>query len=214
MVAHDLRAPNNNVIALVNLLKDPTVSLADKDEFYDMIIAAAITSNDIIEDLLNLARMEFKDSKLEYTDLAVYLEAFIVNQKKLNNYSQQIKFKSQPGKYYVRLSPHKMQRVIENILSNAAKFSLPGTLIAVELIRQSDNIVILITDNGIGIPADMIPHLFSRFTKAGRKGLKGEDSNGLGLNICKLLVEQQLGRIEIHSTEGKGTQVKISLPAV
>ena len=213
VVAHDLRTPNNNVISLVNILKDPTISSSDKDEFHDMILASCTSSNEIIEDLLNIARSEFQEGKLEYLDVAVFLETVLVNYKKINNCSQQINFKTPPGKYHSRLNARKMQRVIENILSNAVKFSAADAVINVELSTEYGKNIILIADNGIGIPVDLMPHLFSRFSKAGRKGLKGEDSNGLGLSICKLLVEQQQGELSIQSKEGKGTHVKILLPA-
>ena len=213
VVAHDLRTPNNNVISLVNILKDPTISSSDKDEFHDMILASCTSSNEIIEDLLNIARSEFQEGKLEYLDVAVFLETVLVNYNKINNCSQQINFKTPPGKYHSRLNARKMQRVIENILSNAVKFSAADAVINVELSTEYGKNIILIADNGIGIPVDLMPHLFSRFSKAGRKGLKGEDSNGLGLSICKLLVEQQQGELSIQSKEGKGTHVKILLPA-
>ena len=74
--------------------------------------------------------------------------------------------------------------------------------------------VITVTDNGIGIPEDIKPYLFDRFSKAGRLGLKGEKSHGLGLNICKLIIEQHGGTIAVDSEVGRGTRFTISLPLV
>jgi two-component system sensor histidine kinase VicK len=70
-----------------------------------------------------------------------------------------------------------------------------------------------VIDHGLGIPKEMIPHLFERFSKAGRAGIRGEQSTGLGLSIVKQIVESHKGRIKVDSEEGKGSTFTIYLPA-
>ena len=72
--------------------------------------------------------------------------------------------------------------------------------------------IISITDKGLGIPKDMLPTLFERFSGAGRTGLRGEQSTGIGLSIAKDIIESHQGKISVQSEEGKGSTFTILLP--
>ena len=74
--------------------------------------------------------------------------------------------------------------------------------------------IVEIKDHGLGIPKDMLPHLFDRFSKAGRAGIRGEQSTGLGLSIVKQIVERHHGKIEVKSVENQGSTFTIHLPAL
>ena len=80
--------------------------------------------------------------------------------------------------------------------------------------RQGDQAVITVADTGVGIPAQLQPELFDRFTKARRPGLRGEKTNGLGMSIIHLIVSLHHGHITFESTEGQGTTFQITLPAL
>jgi two-component system sensor histidine kinase VicK len=73
--------------------------------------------------------------------------------------------------------------------------------------------MIQVKDNGVGIPKDMIPMLFDRFSKAGRAGVRGEQSTGLGLSIVKQIVERHKGKIKVDSEENKGSTFTVYIPA-
>jgi signal transduction histidine kinase len=85
-------------------------------------------------------------------------------------------------------------------------------MVEVILTRKDQLVVIEIRDHGIGIPANKLPIIFDPFSKAGRTGLKGEQSTGLGLSIVKQIVEKHNGTIEVESEEGKGSTFRIILP--
>ena len=114
--------------------------------------------------------------------------------------------------------------ILENLIANSFKFTKEGGFINVKLSRikntdisNSDPVsyaMIDVRDNGIGIPENKIPTLFDRFTEAGRNGISGELSSGLGLSIVKRLVEMHNGRISVESKEEKGTTFKILIPIV
>lgn len=74
--------------------------------------------------------------------------------------------------------------------------------------------IIEVKDRGVGIPQEMLPHLFDRFSKAGRPGIRGEQSTGLGLSIVKQIIERHKGTIEVTSTEKQGATFRIKLPAL
>ena len=103
---------------------------------------------------------------------------------------------------------------MDNLISNAIKFSKESDKIEINLIKEGNKAIIEVKDNGVGIPKDMIPHLFDRFSKAGRPGIRGEQSTGLGLSIVKQIIERHNGKIEVSSTENKGSTFRITLPAL
>jgi len=92
------------------------------------------------------------------------------------------------------------------------KFTDDKGIITITLKNTADNICIIVADNGIGIPKELLPFLFTKFSKAGRMGLRGEKSYGIGLSICKLILKQHNGDIVAASEDGNGTQMIISLP--
>jgi signal transduction histidine kinase len=99
------------------------------------------------------------------------------------------------------------------LLDNALRFTPPGGLIRLETLAQGKLRGVSVQDNGAGIPAQDLPHVFDRFYQAQRPGGDDTRNNGLGLSIAKSLVEAQGGSIAISSQEGKGTSVSLWLPA-
>ena len=102
--------------------------------------------------------------------------------------------------------------VIDNLIGNALKFSRDRTRVDVILSKNENHIIIEVKDQGIGIPKDKLPIIFEAFTRAGRTGLKGEQSTGLGLSIVKQIVEKHEGKIEVSSDEGIGSIFRITMP--
>lgn len=106
----------------------------------------------------------------------------------------------------------KFFQIIHNIVSNAIKFTPEDGEIEIVLDEADDHYIISISDNGIGIPDHLKPFIFDRRTSAGRAGLKGDKSNGVGLSIIKRLVEIMEGQIWFESTENVGTTFYVKLP--
>lgn len=106
----------------------------------------------------------------------------------------------------------KIIRVLSNVVTNAIKFSHEGSTIYIKTLTAASNIVITVTDNGIGIPESMASQLFDPFTSAKRKGTNGENTFGLGLYITRQIVEAHNGNIWFKSEPGKGTTFYIELP--
>jgi two-component system sensor histidine kinase VicK len=113
---------------------------------------------------------------------------------------------------YTEINQEKFPRVIDNLISNALKFSKETDNVELHLKREKNKIIIQVKDQGVGIPHELIPKLFERFSGAGRTGLKGEQSTGIGLSIVKDIVESHDGKISVHSVEGKGSTFTIILP--
>ena len=113
---------------------------------------------------------------------------------------------------YMQIDDNKLRQAITNLISNAIKFTPDGGKISISIEEQQEVVMITVAGNGIGIPAKYHDTLFEKFTKARRKGLKGEHSNGLGMSIIKTIVEWHGGKIWFESQESKGTTFFIQLP--
>jgi two-component system sensor histidine kinase VicK len=113
---------------------------------------------------------------------------------------------------YANLDVNKFTQVLNNLVSNAFKFTPTEGQVSVTVEACPGCVRFHVRDNGIGIPAAMQPVLFERFTPDRRPGLRGEPTNGLGLMLCKTIVEWHQGSITVASTEGVGTTFTVEIP--
>jgi two-component system sensor histidine kinase VicK len=113
---------------------------------------------------------------------------------------------------YAQLDVNKFTQVLTNLVSNAFKFTPDGGRVAVEVVPGEGCVQVHVRDTGVGIPAELQPLLFERFTKARRAGLRGEPTTGLGLVLCKTIVEWHHGSLSFESTEGKGSTFTVEIP--
>ena len=214
MVAHDLRNPLAAVESTAMIMELEEID-ADTRENIDIIKASCVKARGIISDLLEAARND-DQSVIETTgiDLCVFVRKIIDSWKIHNEAKNHLVFHSNTHPIYAQVNKEKFHRVMDKLISNAIKFSKESDKIEINLIKEGNKAIIEVKDNGVGIPKDMIPHLFDRFSKAGRPGIRGEQSTGLGLSIVKQIIERHNGKIEVSSTENKGSTFRITLPAL
>ncbi len=117
---------------------------------------------------------------------------------------------------FVKVHTNTFERAINNLLHNALKFTPKNGKVYLDwsICPCQRFVDIQVSDTGIGIPDQLQPHVFNKFTKAGRKGIEGEESNGLGLYITKNIVEKHGGTIWFETEEYKGTTFTIKLPMI
>jgi two-component system sensor histidine kinase VicK len=113
---------------------------------------------------------------------------------------------------YADVDITKLIQVVTNLVGNALKFTPDNGRIVVSVTPGSDCVRITVTDEGIGIPEELQPILFERFTPARRRGLRGEPTTGLGLSLCKTIVEMHQGTLTVTSAEGKGSTFTVEIP--
>lgn len=106
----------------------------------------------------------------------------------------------------------KLLQVVSNLVTNSLKFTPEGKHIVVRVVSHPNAAHIVVADEGIGIPKALHPQLFEQFTPARRRGLNGEPTTGLGLSLCKTIVELHHGTLTFSSAEGEGTTFVIELP--
>ncbi len=212
-VAHDLRNPIAAVETLAMIMEMEDID-AEAQETLDLMKASCVRARTIIDDLLESARNDnsgdFITSKTELNELIKQnIEVWKIQREAKNN----IELISSINPAYAQINHEKFTRVLDNLIGNALKFSKEKSKIEVFLNKINQNILIEIKDRGVGIPKDMLPIIFTPFSKAVRTGLKGEQSTGLGLSIVKQIVEKHNGKIEAESEVGKGSTFRIILPA-
>ena len=114
----------------------------------------------------------------------------------------------------VEIDPDKLTQVIDNIISNALKYSPEGGNVTFKIKEQDDEVIVSIADQGVGIPKGNVEKIFGRFYRVDKARTRKLGGTGLGLAIAKEMVEAHGGRIWARSIEGKGTTVFFSLPYV
>lgn len=215
IVAHDLRNPLAVIKSVTMFMDAEHGTNEDYKDNVEMIRNACDKATSIIHDLLETAQNEIHGQfDLEKTELDNFISE--ITEEWLKNKKGQIKIVYQnAGKpLYANIHKEKMQRVMDNLIINAIKFSNPEGNIDVILSHSNDDIFIKVRDYGIGIPDDMLPYIFDRFSKARRNGVRGEASVGLGLSIVHQIVKKHAGDIVVNSSANTGTTFTIKLPAL
>lgn len=216
-VAHDLRNPLTGIQGMADMLKHDLKDKIDDEQemMLDIIDESSVRANDLIQELLDIAVIESEDYHLD-------TEMIHVNEYLMSILSQFIPKAKEKGinldvsiedqELTAVIDRQKFSRVIENLISNAMKFTeSPGT-VKVSGYKENDRILIKVQDSGIGIPEEMQGIIFDKFSKARRLGLQGENSTGLGMSIVKQVVEMHKGKIWLESESNKGTTFYISIP--
>jgi signal transduction histidine kinase len=210
-VIHDLRNPINNIHGLSALLYE---SITDQESrtLVQLCNLSCKHAMDILDDLLFVETDESKPLQKAATEMNAFYQQCIDEQLGLS-LLKHIEITSElcTDKVIREIDRGQVKRAIQNVLSNAVKFSYPHTTIKVSSKLIEGKLILKIVDAGIGIPPHLQAEVFKKFTPAQREGTNGEVSTGLGLCFAKQCIEHHNGHIYLKSTEGKGTKFYISL---
>lgn len=212
IVAHDLRSPISSITALVELARNYQVSEEERQQYYELIQQACRETEETVNDLIEVAKGQEEALITAETDMSSFLNDIQQQWAHRMLGGRQLQLFSNDEKLFAHIHAQKMQRVLDNLINNAIKFTREDGVICIELSARNDRLQLSVRDNGIGIPEELYPYLFDRFSKAGRNGLNGEKSHGLGLSICKQIIEQHNGVIYVNSKVNNGTTFSIDLP--
>jgi PAS domain S-box-containing protein len=218
MAAHDLRNPLAVIHTASSFLvsdSPKTLSKEKQADFLRRIHANSEFMVKLIDDLLDVARIESGklELELEPTDLCQLIDdslginRVLAEQKNIN-----LQFAAECVIPPIPLDRNKMSQVINNLVTNALKFSQSGTGVRVSAARENGRVVVAVADQGQGIPADELSKLFRPFGKTSVRSTAGEKSTGLGLAISRRIVEAHGGHIWAESEVGKGSVFSFSLP--
>ncbi|MCF6160465.1 cell wall metabolism sensor histidine kinase WalK [Furfurilactobacillus milii] len=220
-VSHELRTPLTSVRSYIDALVDgawedkkvaPGFLKVAQDETERMIR--------MVNDLLALSRIDSGTTKLEMETVNLNeLFNYI-----LNRFDMMIKTDDNPEKHYrierdftdkdlwVEIDTDRFTQVVDNIMNNAIKYSPDGGVITCRLLETHNQVIMSISDQGLGIPHKDLTHIFDRFYRVDKARSRAQGGTGLGLAISKEVIQMLGGRIWVDSTEGKGSTFYISLP--
>jgi signal transduction histidine kinase len=216
-VSHELRTPLTAIKGLVETLRDGAVDDTDvRDRFLETVEDETDRLIRLVNDLLILSRADSEALNLqrEAVDLGA-LAADTVERLVPWALEQDITLHvdAGPGVPLARVDPDRIEQVLVNLIGNAIKFSPPGGLVTVGVAEAPGPMVrVEIRDEGIGIPAEVLPHIGERFYRADQARSRAEGGSGLGLAIARALVEAHGGSLAVESQEGQGTVVSVSVP--
>lgn len=212
LVAHDLRTPVASIPTLVEIIISE-VDEAQKLEYLEMIKSSCNSSLTLIAEIMATADISNNNIEKEPTLLNEFIDdCATILALKAKEKNQTLEVKLPETDTTVMFNPEKMKRVVFNLVTNSIKFSKRDTAITLSAKITDTKLLIEVSDNGIGIPEKILPEIFNISKSGKRKGTDGEKSYGLGLNICKRIVEAHDGAIKVQSQEGKGSTFTVELP--
>ena len=207
---------NNVLMTILNYAKMGTRhrDAATRDKCFEKILASANRAATITNTVLGMARN--RSAGQEPTDLAKLVDdTLLLLEREMNKYRIMVEKSYQPIPPAL-VNGNQIQQVLLNLLINARQAMPSGGRLWIKLLGDPDNemIDLVIRDNGCGIPADKLPRIFESFytTKSGPDA-SGKGGTGLGLSMCRDMIEAHHGRIRVESTVGKGTAFTLKLPA-
>lgn len=219
-VSHELRTPLTSVKSYLEALDDGALTEAVAPSFIKVSLDETNRMMRMISDLLNLSRIDNENSPLNvelinFTAFMTYI---------LNRFDQIQTQNSLVGKVYeiirdyplrpvwVEIDTDKMTQVVDNIMNNAIKYSPDGGKITVNMNTTDTQLIISISDQGLGIPKKDLPLIFDRFYRVDKARSRAQGGTGLGLAITKEIIKQHGGFIWAKSDYGKGSTFTIVLP--
>ncbi|HMJ69317.1 MAG TPA: HAMP domain-containing sensor histidine kinase [Cyclobacteriaceae bacterium] len=215
LVSHDLKGPFNRIYALTQLLEMGANNLTDEQKEY------LNKMYHIIGDGLNMVRNIVDVRKIEEKGADPYPEKLnlpsvilpIIKQYSVLAEKKKIKVNYQtPEKIEMTSDKNYICRVMENLLSNALKFTMPGKEVFVTVKSHGDHVEIAVTDQGPGLNADDLANLYQKFKKLTPRPTGGETSQGLGLSIVKILTTCMGGEVVCKSELEVGSTFTVTLP--
>lgn len=214
VLAHDLVGPLNIAGMLAASLKSSNRDPDDR-KLIDSILKINKQAIDLIRQLTEREFLETAESKLALTRVNIsrtvreYIEEY---QKSSAESKRDFQFSSSPDNIFLSVDEPKFIQVLNNLITNALKFTKEHGRINVDIQDKDDTVFFSVQDDGIGIPEKYHGVLFDKFTDASRKGLQGEPSIGMGMYAIKNIIEWHNGRVWVESKENEGTTVYFTIP--
>ena len=219
LVTHDLKAPIGHIQLLADLLQRQLEEaqlaphqVPDQEQYLALIHQACADANKLLKDVLLLGALDANQLKRQPTDLGLLLtqrltaHRLVAHEKGLT-----LDLNLPPEVVQANLNADLFGRVVDNLVSNALKFTPAGGRITVSVSEQAGRMRLVVQDTGIGIPEGLQANLFEKFSTSARAGVGGEASTGLGLFITRHIVQQHRGKIWVQSQPSAGTSFFVEL---
>jgi two-component system, OmpR family, phosphate regulon sensor histidine kinase PhoR len=217
-VSHELRTPLQTIKLGLETISSGHAKNDEKEKnnFLSLMHKESIRMEHLIKDLLMLSKIEQQEhikpsSKINLQEVLDYVQKFYQEQLKKKNITVQVNLDQ--NNLNIVGDKDKLIEVFANLISNSIKYSDPDKNIYINSTQKSeDRVEIKIKDEGIGIPQELLPRISERFFRVDSEKTRKVNGTGLGLAIVKHIIKQHRGEFVIQSSEGMGTEIKISLP--
>jgi two-component system, OmpR family, phosphate regulon sensor histidine kinase PhoR len=216
-VSHELRTPLSILRGYIEtMLDDPQISPDELGRILEVMKRHSNRLGILVDDLLTLAQLESTNPNLQLSEVRLSeLFTAIVHDwaKKFAEKKLSLDIAVVPNFPIIRADETRLQEVLYNLLDNALKYTQPGGKIRLQAQRHGDEVVISVSDTGIGINDADLPRVFERFYRADKaRSHEGVRGTGLGLSIVKHIAQMHGGRVEAESKLGRGTTIRVLLP--
>lgn len=216
LVSHDMRTSITVILGQAQRLVRMLSKHPEQSRERDAVVAveqAGMRLKQLVDDLLDSTRLESGKIRLDRQpiDLSETLGASL-SQQRLAAPNRRIVATFPHQSLSVNADRKRVEQILQNLVTNALKFSDPTTDVQVAYTRQADHALINVVDHGRGIAADELPNVFNRYHRVAEPGHRATSGLGLGLYICKGLVEAHGGHLTVESTLGKGSTFSFTLP--
>jgi len=217
-VSHELRTPLQTIKLGLETISSGHAKNDEKEKnnFLSLMHKESIRMEHLIKDLLTLSKIEQQEhikpsSKINLQEVLDYVQKFYQEQLKKKNITVQVNLDQ--NNLNIVGDKDKLIEVFANLISNSIKYSDPDKNIYINSTQKSgERVEIKIKDEGIGIPQELLPRISERFFRVDSEKTRKVNGTGLGLAIVKHIIKQHRGEFSIQSSEGMGTEIKISLP--
>lgn len=215
-VSHELRTPLTTIRGNVDLLRRGAADdLAERAAALDAIEGEVDRMSRLVADLLLLAQaeagtqLEKQPVELDTLILEVYRQAQLMSATQFPAGERVTICLGHEDQAIIEGDPDRLKQLLLNLIDNALKYTSSGGTVTISLHRDQEWVRVSVEDTGVGIPPDVLPHIFDRFYRAQREGRKGV---GLGLSIARWIAEAHGGRLSVESEVGQGTTFTLWLP--
>lgn len=217
-VSHELRSPLTSMKGFLEAMEDGTIPVEERDEYIGIVLAETRRMALMVNDLLDLARIESGKTSL-------HLETFDINElvrrtlltfeARIYERRMDVEIKFAQEQCFVEADSAQISQVLRNLIDNAIKYSPEDSKLRIATYALRHEVYVSVQDFGQGIPEEDVPHIFERFYKVEKARTPSKQSGtGLGLSIVKRIIDQHGQRITINSTKGKGTTFLFTLKRV
>lgn len=215
VAAHEMRTPLTSILGYSELLLDKTQRGSVARRYAAAIHRQAGRVESIVRELLAVTRLEAGREELviEPVDVTMLARSVVAVMEPLaRDHGVTLSVNGKQDEVQARGDVRKLERVVENLVANAIKYSPPGATVTVEVQRTGDRAILSVSDTGHGIPAKDVPHVFEKFYRAKNRDTQAVAGTGLGLAIVKLIVEAHGGEVTLRSALGQGSTFTVRLP--
>ena len=215
-VSHELRSPLTSIRGFLEAIQDGTIPAEKQGEYLDLVIAETRRMAGMVNNLLDLARMESGQTSLHVTQFDINelaVRTLVTFEARISQKKLDVELQLHPAGLFVEADADQIAQVVRNLIDNAIKFSPDGKKLIIgtkPVDRRTAEV--WVQDFGCGIPSEDVPHVFERFFKAEKAHTpSAQNGTGLGLSIVKAIIDQHGQEIRVQSSQGDGSRFTFTL---